>query len=334
LAKSVKSAADIGGEAVPGEPNSVELDELDRRLIALLRVDGRDGNRSLGVQLGVNEVTVAARLRRLEEAGAMRVVAITDINLFGHREFAFAMINVGGRSVYDVADDLAEIPEAIAVTVCTGRFDIIVPLLGRDRLHIAELFGTVISEIKGIRSIHGCMALDVLKHDSRWSLLGIDPGTTPKTQPSDTVDELDLEIIALLQQNARRSNRQIAGDLGVSEGTVRGRIKRMTTDRVFRIQAVSDIGVSGLSAHAYVAVRVAPDKSAAVSKMLSQRDDVAQITRVLGHFDLLAVLIGPDRPALVSSIHNEIALLPGVQSVETFDTVRSMKHTYLWTWIV
>ena len=264
----------------------------------------------------------------------MRVVAITDIQLFGHREFAFAMINVGGRSVYDVSADLAGLPEAIAVTVCTGRFDVIVPLLGRDRRHIAELFGTVIPKIRGVRSVHGCMALDVLKYDSRWSLLGVDSGATPNAQPSDTVDELDLDIIASLQQNARRSNRQIAADLGVSEGTVRGRIKRMMTNRVFRIQAVSDIIVSGLSAHAYVGIRAARGKAAAVAKALAQRDDVAQITRVLDGFELIAVLIGPDRQALLSAIHCEIALLSGVDSVETFDSARSVKHTYLWTWIV
>jgi DNA-binding Lrp family transcriptional regulator len=318
----------------PPGSTAVELDELDRGLIELLRVNGRDGNRSLGAQLGVNEVTVAARLRRLEELGAVRVVAITDIQLFGHREFAFAMVNVGGRSVYHVAEDLARLPEAIAVTVCTGSYDVIVPLLGRDRLHIAELFGTVLPKIKGIRSIHGSMALDVLKYDSRWSLLDVDSGATPKTQPSDTVDDLDLAIIASLQQNARRSNRQIAGDLNVSEGTVRGRIKRMVADRVFRIQAVSDIVVSGLSAHAYVGIRTTPGKTAAVASVLAQREDVVQITRVLDGFDLIVVLIGRDRQALISAVHSQIALLAGVGHVEIFDSVRSMKHTYLWTWIV
>jgi hypothetical protein len=60
--------------------------------------------------------------------------------------------------------------------------------------------------------------------------------------------------------------------------------------------------------------------------VLSQRDDLTQITGVLDRFDLLAVLIGSDRPTLVSSIHNETALLPGMKSVETFE--------YLCTWIV
>lgn len=335
MAKSANGTGEQKIVSIPAvAPVAFELDDLDRALFERLRVDGRESNRSLGARLNVNEVTVAARLRRLEESGVMRVVAITDMRLFGHREFAFAMINVGGRSVYEVAANLAKLPETVSVTVSTGRFDIIVAILGRDRLHIAELFGTTLPKIKGVRSIHATMALDVVKYESKWTLFGADSGATPKAQPSDTVDEMDLAIIASLQVNARRSNRQIAADLGVSEGTVRGRIKRMQTDRVFRIQAVSDIVVSGLGAHAFVGIKAAPAKVNAVAKLLAEREDVAQITRVLDRLDLLAVMIAPDRQSLISAIHNEIALLPGVQSVETFDTVGTLKHTYLWTWIV
>lgn len=317
-----------------GSVDQIELDDLDRALIDRLRDDGREGNRALATSLNVNEVTVAARLRRLEEAGVMRIVAITDIRLFGHREFAFAMINVANRSVLDVAADFAKMPESISVTVCTGRFDIIVALLGRDRLHIADLFGDVLPKVKGVNAIHGCMALDVLKYESKWTLFSVDSGAMPQAQPSESVDELDLAIISQLQINARRSNRQIAGDLGVSEGTVRGRIKRMQTDRVFRIQAVSDITVSGLGAHAFIGIKAAPGKAREVVKALARRDDVAQITRLLDDFDFLAVLVAPDRPTLINAVLNEIAMMPAVQRTETFDTVGTLKHTYAWTWIV
>ena len=109
MAKSTDRTGEQKTPSVPSlAPTAVELDDLDRALFERLRIDGRESNRSLGSKLNVNEVTVAARLRRLEESGVMRVVAITDIRLFGHREFAFAMINVGGRSVYEVAADLAK----------------------------------------------------------------------------------------------------------------------------------------------------------------------------------------------------------------------------------
>lgn len=321
--------------AIPEVPlKNFELSDLDRALIDILREDGREGNRSLAARLDVNEVTVAARLRRLEESDVMRIVAITDIRLFGHREFAFAMVNVMGRSIFDVAADFAKLPEAVSVSICTGRFDVIVSILGRDRLHIADLFGNVLPKIKGVSAIHGSMALDILKFDSKWTLFGVDAGTTPEAQPSDTVDEMDLAIIGLLQVNARRSNRQIATELGVSEGTVRGRIKRMLNDRVFRIQAVSDVVVSGLGAHAFVGIKAAPGKVDSVAKWLANREDVAQITRVLNGFDLIVVMIASDRQALLNGIIGEIAVASGVRSTETFDTVATLKHAYAWTWIV
>lgn len=311
-----------------------ELDSLDRALIEQLRLDGRTGSRALAARLDVNEVTVAARLRRMEEADVMRVVAVTDIRLFGHREFAFAMIEVVGRPVRDVASDLAALPESIGVTICTGRFDIVVPLLGRDRIHLAELFDRTIARIEGVGEAHSSIALDVKKYDSKWALLGADPGTAPEAQPSDTVDRTDLAIIDVLQQDARRSNREIASELGVSEGTVRGRIKRMLAERVFRIQAVSDIVVSGVGAHAYILVRTATGRSDDVAEVLAGRDDVAQLTRVLDRFELVALVHSSDRASLIEGILDEIALVEGVLRVETLDGVASLKHTYAWTWIV
>ena len=39
-------------------------------------------------------------------------------------------------------------------------------------------------------------------------------------------DSLDRQIVAMLANDARLSFRKIAADLGVTEGTVRGRVKR------------------------------------------------------------------------------------------------------------
>lgn len=314
-------------------PPAPQLSDLDRALIERLRKDGREGNRALASRLNVNEVTVAAHLRRLEEADLMRVVAVTDIRLFGHRELVFAMMNVSERSVRDVAADVAKLPETIGVTICSGRFDIISAVLCRDREHISEMFGSQLASIGGVRSVRGALSLDVLKYDSRWAAFR-DPGTLPEAQPSDTVDEMDLAIIHLLQRNARRSNRSIAAELGVSEGTVRGRIKRMLSERVFRIQAVSNVAAFGFAAHGYIGIRTAPGEHLSVAKTLSKRDDVPELSRILNEFDLLMLLIAPDHDALVSAVFDEIALLPGVESVEIFYGCDSIKHTYGWTWIV
>jgi DNA-binding Lrp family transcriptional regulator len=314
-------------------PSVSELSDLDRALIEILRRDGREGNRALASQLNVNEVTVAAHLRRLEEADLVRIVAVTDIRLFGHRELVFATFRVAGRSVRDVAAEVAELPEAIGVTICSGRFDIIAPMLCRDRQHISEMFGNQLPSIAGVGSLRGALSLDVLKFDSKWAMFA-DPGATPEAQPSDTVDETDLAIINLLQHNARRSNRSIAAELGVSEGTVRGRIKQMLAERVFRIQAVSNVAAFGFGAHAYLAIKTVAGRIDEVAAALAERDDVPELSRVLGEFDFLAILIAAHHDALISAVVDEIAQLADVERVEISYGCDSIKHNYAWTWIV
>ncbi|OXR45149.1 Regulatory protein AsnC [Nocardia cerradoensis] len=310
------------------------LDDVDRTLVERLRADGRETNRALAQALGINEVTVAARLRRMEQNSIMRVVAVTDMRIFGHREFAFACLRVSGEPATKVGSAVATLPEAVAVTISTGRYDVIVPILGRDHKHLAQLFNSSLARVAGVEEVRGLLVLDVLKFDSKWALLSADPGTTPDAQPGDEVDELDLAIIEKLQIDARRSNRAIATDLGVSEGTIRSRIKRLTAGRVIRIQAVSDVVAFGIGAHAYVGITCHGGRADEVAVALAEREDVAQLSRTLGEFDFMAVIVAPTRERLVSALIDEISQIPGLWRTETFETYATTKHTYAWSWLV
>ena len=51
------------------------------------------------------------------------------------------------------------------------------------------------------------------------------------------LDAVDRVIVEQLSRDARISNRQIAQELGVTEGTVRARVKRMEEEKLIRITA-------------------------------------------------------------------------------------------------
>jgi Lrp/AsnC family transcriptional regulator for asnA, asnC and gidA len=53
-------------------------------------------------------------------------------------------------------------------------------------------------------------------------------------------DQLDQAIIRELQQDARRSYKHIAADLGVSEGTIGNRVNRLLKSGVLKLQARVD----------------------------------------------------------------------------------------------
>jgi DNA-binding Lrp family transcriptional regulator len=315
-------------------PRDLTIDAVDRALVERLRIDGRESNRSLAAALGINETTVANRLRRLETTSTMRVVALTDLEAFGYQYMVFAKLRVGSRSIMDVSEALARMPEVISVTVATGRFDVIATALARDRDHLSDVVGTAIPALKGVEETRCELAIDVLRYESMWASLQAPERPVEPLDHGGAVDDLDRAIIGLLQRDARSPNRRIADDLDVSEGTIRARIRRMEDEGLIRIQAVSDVLAFGMTAHAYVGIQVAGGKLSAVAKQILACDGVEVLTRTLGDFDFFAVVAASDRNALISLIIEQIGEIPGVRHTETFESWRTLKHAYTWARLV
>src|SRR5581483_5581502 len=109
-----------------------ELDELDHKIIASLKADGRATNQQIAHSLKIAPATVSARIRRLEELKAMRVVAVTDFSALGYNVLLAIGIEVQGRPAEEVAEELARLPEVFAVHLVTGARDIEILVALRD----------------------------------------------------------------------------------------------------------------------------------------------------------------------------------------------------------
>lgn len=313
------------------------IDELDRSIVERLRQDGRETNRSLAAALGVNEATIAARLRRLEAANVMHVVALTDMQRLGFPEFAFALISVGGRPVVEVAAEIATVPQTIFVNVHSGRYDVICGVLARSREELGAVFGEALPKIAGVSSVRCELAVDITRFDSAWAALGAGGALGAQPQPDvppEAVDDLDLQIIRLLQRDARISNRSVAGELDISEGTVRGRLRRMEDEHLIRIRAVSDVEAFGLTAAAVVGVHVADGQIGPTANALKEVDGVAAIIRSLGEFDFLLIMLADTRRQLLEIVLTRLQTIAGVRSTETFESAGILKHIYTWVRLV
>jgi DNA-binding Lrp family transcriptional regulator len=313
------------------------IDELDRRIVERLRVDGRETNRSLAATLGVNEATIAARLRRLEAARLIHVVALADIHRLGFPYFAFALVRVEDRPVMEVAAELAQIAQTISVNVHTGRYDIVCGLLARDLPELGWVIGDAVPAVPGVASVRCELAVDVLRFDSAWAALSAGATEAPLPSPAlppGAVDDLDLRIIEALQRDARSSNRRIAGGLQVSEGTVRTRLRRMEEEGLLRIRAVSDVLSFGIRAAATVGVHVEAGAIERVAEGLRAVPGVAAIIRSVGEFDFVLIVIAPSREALLEQLLGGIQAVPGIRATETFENVATVKHVYTWVRLI
>lgn len=99
--------------------------------------------------------------------------------------------------------------------------------------------------------------------------------------------ELNQKIIALLQLDGRMAYSSIATHVGVSEGTVRNRVRQLVDDNVITIQAEALPAALGYDFNALTFIKVAAGVPIdEVAKRLAAIPEVYYLIMVLGRFDL------------------------------------------------
>lgn len=142
-----------------------ELDEVDRYIIAALKADGRATNQKIARSLHISPATVGARIRRLENMNAMRVVAVTDFAALGYKVLLAVGIEVQGRAAEEVARELAALEEVFAVHMVTGARDIEILVVLHDLEELETFLLRDIAKIRGIGTLAAGIAADVIKYD-------------------------------------------------------------------------------------------------------------------------------------------------------------------------
>ena len=125
-------------------------DELDLKIIALLQKDGRMSTQDIAASLDSTSSTIRKRIRKLEETGTMRVVAVTDFTAAGYDLLLAIGIEVESRDAEAVGIDLAELPEVFAVNLTTGSFDLEILVGARSFSELAIFLHEEVAQIQGI----------------------------------------------------------------------------------------------------------------------------------------------------------------------------------------
>ncbi|MBU2956516.1 Lrp/AsnC family transcriptional regulator [Paracoccus sp. 1_MG-2023] len=125
-------------------------DDLDRRLIGLLREDGRAPVSKLASLLKVSRATVQSRMDRLVQSGAVlgfTIRAREDSGPQGVR--AVMMIEVSGQSTTQVIRSLRGITALHQLHSTNGNWDLVAQLSAES---LAD-FDRVLREVRGIPGI-------------------------------------------------------------------------------------------------------------------------------------------------------------------------------------
>ena len=145
------------------------------------------------------------------------------------------------------------------------------------------------------------------------------------------LDDIDRALITQLQQDGRRAYREMARTLGVSEGMVRWRVRRLMDEGTLRVVAIADPFRLGYKVLASLLLRVSPGDLERVVETLVSWEDVVYVSTCTGRVDLYLQVVCHDHEDLWELLARRIPSIGGVSETETLMElkVHKIQYTYL-----
>jgi len=131
------------------------------------------------------------------------------------------------------------------------------------------------------------------------------------------MDEINIAIIRHLREG-RKSLRQIAKSLRISENTVRARINKLTAEGVLNIRGLVDPEAIPGHRSAIIGVKLSTMDLISKGEEFSKIKGVISVGVVTGRFDLIVIALFNEEFRLLDFYANEVSKIKDVQSVETF----------------
>jgi Lrp/AsnC family transcriptional regulator for asnA, asnC and gidA len=138
------------------------------------------------------------------------------------------------------------------------------------------------------------------------------------------VDELDIAILGHLERDGRKSQSDIAADLGVTVSTIGNRLKRLRDEDLLVIYGFLDPHRVGFNAPALVRASVKPVDIERVGAEIANLPEVLSVTVTTGEFQLLVEVQCRDNEHLTDLIVDRLQRIEGIRETRTSILLREI----------
>jgi Lrp/AsnC family transcriptional regulator, leucine-responsive regulatory protein len=158
---------------------AIELDAIDRRILAVLQQEGRLSNQEIAERVSLSPSPCLRRIRRLEESGVIRgYVALLDAQQLGLDLLAFVNVRLekrgvptGGTAHAHAGATHAELfraavqtwPEVIACHAMTGEMDYLLRVQVADMAHFSHFVQDVLLHHPSVVDVKSSFSLETFK---------------------------------------------------------------------------------------------------------------------------------------------------------------------------
>lgn len=342
---------------------STRFDAADCRIVQALFENARITNAELARQIRMSESQCSRRLRRIEQAGIIAgYTAIVDYAALDLHAYAFLAITLDHSRTTRAAAEaaIARRPEVVRGYRTGGDSDYIVHILRPDLAAFQQSIDRF-NGLDGAAVSHSLLVLEPLKQITRIRFPFADlvspayrealagdagrpgadaPARAPRqaaaARPSlptlrgnlahSRLDQIDLEIIRHLADNARLSIVELGEKVGLSAVPCGRRMRALERDGVIRnYTAKVNFDAIGLAAKVFFRIRfelTSEERRRAFEGALREAPQVFEAHRTHGESDYLLVVAAEDLAACDRFLSEVVLAAEGVIAVQSAPVVK------------
>lgn len=147
---------------------SVVLDDLDRKIIELLRHDGRIAYTAMAKALGVAEATVRKRMGRLVDEGVVHIVGLVNPAMTGYGVTAIVGVHTEGDDVPAIVEQVRRWPEVRYAAACAGNYDLVLEIAVASNDELYDFLTNRLRATPGIVGSDTSLVMRTVKDRHEW----------------------------------------------------------------------------------------------------------------------------------------------------------------------
>ncbi len=305
---------------------SIDLSDLDLRLIRLLESEPRSTQSGLAAKLGISRPTVGAVMQKLVDSRVIRTVCLADHVALGYTDSVIFGISTAPGRMLRVAEDVASLSAIHYVALCAGPFDVMAWGLFKNGAQVLEFLAGGLGRVRGMSRVETVLCQEVKISPA---LLSTDEGYRPCTREA-ALDRLDRAIIGALQRDSRQTAADLAGKLNTSKPTILRRMKRLHDEGIIRLVTMVDPQALGYKLVVSTGLKVAPDRISEVAEAVGNHRNVHSVALCTGRYDVLAWMTFRDRPEMMEVLNGQLGKIRGIRSMETVTSLKLVKASFMY----
>jgi len=129
----------------------VQLNDLDWKIIRELQLNGREANSTIAKKLSVTEGTIRQRVKKLLEAGVLRVSGqLNPEFLEGHQLILMGVTIKESSRLEETFHELSALENVHSVAITSGRYDLFIQVIVSNNQGVVKFLTSSLAQIDGI----------------------------------------------------------------------------------------------------------------------------------------------------------------------------------------